>query len=246
MSRVLVVDDEASIRRALKALLGSLGHEVTTAEDGVDAAGKLGATPFDLVLTDLRMPRADGFAVIRSVHEIQPKTPVVVLTASGALSDCVMSMRAGAHDFLTKPFHDGELERVVEDAIASRAQTTPKRTPSTAQVELVGSSPRLRAVLEIIDRVGPSDATVLVTGESGTGKEVVARLLHLASPRSAGPFVPVNCGAIPEGLVESELFGHVKGAFTGATDKRVGKFARRPSRGRCSSTRSASSRWRCR
>jgi two-component system response regulator AtoC len=205
---------------------------VVEAEDGQAAIEVLGCrpaeSPFDLVITDLRMPCADGFQVLARVRERHPRTPVVILTAQGSIGDCVAAMRAGAFSFLTKPFHHGELVSVVRQAIEAggrcpvRAGRT--RDARALSVSLVGESPALTAVLDTVGRVAASPSTVLVTGESGTGKEVVARLLHGASPRSGGPFVPVNCGAIPEALIESELFGHTRGAFSGAVDAHPGKF----------------------
>ncbi|HJZ89011.1 MAG TPA: sigma-54 dependent transcriptional regulator [Polyangia bacterium] len=237
MPRVLVADDEQAIRRALQVVLTGLGCEVVGAEDGVDALGKLRAAAFDLVVTDLRMPRADGFAVLRGAREHQPGLPVVVLTGHGSIPDCVAALRGGAANFLTKPFHVAELEQVVREALALRelegaargasGNRRPRsRTGGATNGTLIGSSPLLQAVIDLVAQVADTDATVLITGESGTGKEVVARLLHAGSRRSGEPLVAVNCGAIPDGLLESELFGHVRGAFTGATDKREGQFVR--------------------
>ena len=206
-----------------------MGHHVTEAADGVDAMQALDSAAFDLVVSDLRMPRADGFAVLRKAQEPSVRTPVVILTASTKVSDCVDAMRSGAFNFLVKPFHAEELKSVLEAALA-RGRPSPKAAahrpaePDQPQAALVGDSSALRGVLEMVTQVAGTDATVLLLGESGTGKEVVARLLHAFSPRVGNAFVAVNCGAIPEGLVESELFGHAKGAFTGATEARAGKF----------------------
>jgi two-component system, NtrC family, response regulator AtoC len=214
--RALVVDDEPPIRRALRRILEPLGWKTEEAGDGIEAAERLRGSRFNLIITDLRMPNADGFSVVKAAHETQPQSTVVVLTAHGSMSDCVRAMRAGAHDFLSKPFPVAEIERIATDA-----QKTAEHHPQAA---LVGESPRLRAVLDVVERVARTDATLLVTGETGTGKEVIARLVHALSSRAGGPFVAVNCGAIPENLVESELFGHAKGAFTGAVKDRVGRF----------------------
>ncbi len=225
---ILVVDDDASVRSLLRALLTRAGHVVVEAEDGKAAIDQL-AQPFEVILTDLMMPRADGFEVLRRARERQPRTPVVMLTAEGSIRDCVEAMRAGAFNFVTKPFHARDLQELVERAVRSRgADGRPTATApgdeGRPQVALVGDSEAMRGVLDMIERIAHTNATVLVTGESGTGKEVVARLLHGSSGRSQGPFVAVNCGAIPESLIESELFGHVKGSFTGAHEPRVGKF----------------------
>jgi two-component system, NtrC family, response regulator AtoC len=226
---VLIADDDASVRGLLRTLLSRRGYSVVEAEDGAVAIEKLAGKPVDIVITDLVMPRANGFEVLRRARERQPKTPVVMLTAEGSIRDCVEAMRAGAFNFLTKPFHPNDLEEVVRAAVRARGGAVgPAAARSAAdeqpQVALIGESPALRAVIDIVERVAGNNSTVLITGESGTGKEVVARLLHGSSPRVGGPFVAVNCGAIAETLIESELFGHAKGAFTGATDARHGKF----------------------
>ncbi|HXU60993.1 MAG TPA: response regulator, partial [Polyangia bacterium] len=207
---VLVADDDAGVRAVLRSLLSRDGHTVTEAEDGQFAIEVLGErqskTPFDLVITDLRMPRADGFEVLARARERQPRTPVVILTAQGSIGDCVAAMRAGAFNFLTKPFHHAELSEMVRQAGAVRARSSEAlaraREARPLTVSLIGESAALRAVIDTVERVASSTSTVLITGESGTGKEVVARLLHGASTRSAGPFVAVNCGAIPENLIE--------------------------------------------
>jgi DNA-binding NtrC family response regulator len=218
------------VRTLLRSVLSRAGHSVVEASDGKAAITELTKGPVDVVVTDLMMPLADGFEVLRRSRELQPKTPVIMLTAEGSIRDCVEAMRAGAFNFLIKPFHPRDFQDVIERAL--RARTTsgqPSPGPfegddGRPQVALIGDSPALKQVIELIERVARTNATVLVTGESGTGKEVVARLLHGTSGRTAGPFVAVNCGAIPDTLVESELFGHAKGAFTGATEARTGKF----------------------
>ncbi|MCA9673919.1 MAG: sigma-54-dependent Fis family transcriptional regulator [Kofleriaceae bacterium] len=228
MGRALLVDDESLIRRRVRPVLEALDLEVVEADDGKVAIERLRDGAFEVVVTDLRMPEVDGMAVIREVRALSPETPVIVLTASGRVEDCIAVMKAGASDFITKPFHADELRDVVQEAISARAERItrpPPRRDRRTPVTLIGDSPAMRSLLSMVERVGSSDATVLVTGESGTGKEVIARLLHGTSPRAGRPFVAVNCGAIPEGLVESELFGHARGSFTGAMERRIGRFA---------------------
>jgi two-component system response regulator AtoC len=224
---VLIADDDPSMRLLLRTVVGRAGHAITEAEDGRAAIVELARAPVDVVITDLMMPHADGFEVLRRARELQPRTPVIMLTSAGSIRDCVQAMRAGAFNFLSKPFHPKDLLEVIERALRTRADgpaTSPASEDGRPQVALVGDSCAIRAVIDVVERVARTNATVLITGESGTGKEVVARLLHGSSGRTAGPFVAVNCGAIPESLIESELFGHAKGAFTGATEARTGKF----------------------
>lgn len=233
---VLVVDDDAAVRGTLRSLLTRSGHRVIEAEDGLSAIERLAArnleTAFDLVITDLSMPRADGFEVLRQVRERHPRTPVVMLTAEGSIRDCVAAIRAGAFNFLTKPFHVADLQGIVREAAQAQGGELGKASPGgpvgtdlgQSSIALIGQSEALRAVLDTVERLAGNRSTVLITGESGTGKDVVARLLHVSSCLAAGPFVAINCGAIPEALIESELFGHAKGAFTGASEARTGRF----------------------
>jgi two-component system response regulator AtoC len=226
MARVLLADDEAAMRRRVKAILVDLGCEIVEAEDGQRAIDALAGGPFDLVVTDLRMPEVDGLGVLREVRARFRHVPVIVVTASGRVSDAVAAMKGGATDFVNKPFHEQEfrdiLAATLTPAAASSAGGAQPRLRAPGSV--IGDSQVMVDLLGQVERVGPSEATVMITGESGTGKEVIARLLHGASGRAGRPFVVVNCGAIPEGLVESELFGHARGAFTGAIEKRVGRF----------------------
>ena len=229
---ILVADDDVLLRTMLRTLLARAGHTVVEAADGKFAIDELSSREFDVIVTDLSMPRADGFEVLRRAREVRPKTPVIVLTAEGSVRDCVQAMRAGAFNFLVKPFHPKDLQEIVGQALQARDGAAGSRPRSVEQgrdewrpqVALIGDSPALKAVVEVIDRIAHTSATVLITGESGTGKEVVARLLHGLSGRTRGPFIAVNCGAIPDNLLESELFGHAKGAFTGAAEARTGKF----------------------
>jgi DNA-binding NtrC family response regulator len=233
--QTLIVDDDPAVRTVLRKLLTRRGDDVVEAEDGKQAIDQLGDRAVDLVITDLLMPRANGLEVLRYVRARKPQIPVIVLTAEGSIRDCVEAMRAGAFNFLTKPFHNDDLEEIIRQATSARplrpasgagaSVSGTSAEPGQPQIALVGESEALRAVIDMVERIAGSSSTALITGESGTGKEVVARLLHYSSPRVGHPFVAVNCGAIPETLIESELFGHVKGAFTGAVDTRQGRFA---------------------
>ena len=215
--RILIVEDDADVRRTLERCLVREGCDVTTAVDGKEAADKIDHARPELVLTDLEMPRAGGREVVALA--VQRRVPVVVLTGHGTVQAAVELMRAGAANFLTKPFTPETLRNVLSDTFG--------RAPAGG---VVGNEEAFRDVLDIVGAVAETDATVLITGESGTGKEVVARAIHRASKRARGPFVAVNCGAIPEALLESELFGHARGAFTGATHARAGPLPARRGR----------------
>ncbi len=227
---VLVVDDQKNMRATTAMLLREAGHRVGEAADGTSALEQLAQGTYDVVLTDLRMPSLDGMALLQAVQRSSPQTQVIVMTAYGTIESAVEAIRHGAYDFLTKPFQSDEVLLRVGKALERRrllgevtlyAEEFRKRY---GLEHIVGRSPAIREVMDKVMRVGPTDATVLITGESGTGKELVARALHVASRRSDRPFVPVNCAAITETLLESELFGHARGAFTGATRARRGLF----------------------
>ena len=224
---VLVVDDETRIRRLLEVSLKQKGYVVITAVDGDEACAKLDAS-IDLVITDLKMPGKDGLAVLEEARRRELTMPVIVMTAYGTVDSAVAAMRAGAFDYVTKPFDLDELEILIERAFELDALTSANRFLREAEVHgiegVIGSSEPMKALFAQIRRVAVTQATVLVLGETGTGKERVARAIHSLSPRCDELFVPVNCAAIPLDLLESELFGHVRGAFTGATENRVGKF----------------------
>ena len=228
MERVLVADDEEGIRTFIAEVLEGEGLQVTLAEDGQRAAEILERQTFHLLVTDLRMPRMDGMALLRKARAEHPDMEVVVLTAHGTVDSAVEAMKLGAFDYLSKPLSGpDELRLVVARALERRRLRDDgqrARTQAAAPVRLVARDPAMAAVVEQIRKVGPTDATVLLVGESGTGKEVVARRLHLESRRRDGPFVAVNCGALSETLLESEMFGHEKGAFTGAAAMRRGRF----------------------
>ncbi|MBK7367407.1 MAG: sigma-54-dependent Fis family transcriptional regulator [Candidatus Eisenbacteria bacterium] len=230
MARLLVVDDEANLRRVLCALLGADGHAVTEAGTAGEALAALGSTEFDAVLTDQKLPDGDGLQIVTALREREPSPPVIVITAFATVELAVEAMRLGAFDFITKPFLPEAVRAAVRRA-AERAELQRENARLRDEVQrlaaagqLVGDSTPMRALRHLVARVAPSAATVLITGETGTGKELVARAVHALSARSRGPFVAINCGALAESLLESELFGHEKGAFTGATSSRAGVF----------------------
>ena len=228
--KVLVVDDQRNMRATTAMLLRNAGYQVTEAEDGDSAIQRVAAETFDVVLTDVRMGAVDGMEVLRATVETAPTTQVIVMTAYGTIEAAVEAIRRGAYDYIAKPFKEGELLLRVGKAVDKRrllGEVSLLRRDFQARYGLghiVGRSAPLRELLDRVVRVARTDATVLVTGESGTGKELIARALHATSRRAAKPFVPVNCAAITETLLESELFGHVRGAFTGATRARRGLF----------------------
>ena len=228
MGRVLVVDDEEGIRSFIGEVLEDEGLQVTLAADGQEAAELLDRRSFHLMITDLRMPRLDGMALLGKARADQPEMEVVVLTAYGTVGSAVEAMKLGAFDYLTKPLSGPDELRLVVQRALERRRLREDRDRRAVQAgepgAMVAVDPAMVAVAGQIDRVAATSATVLLMGESGTGKEVVARAIHRKSPRSGGPFVPVNCAALSASLLESELFGHEKGAFTGATGRRRGRF----------------------
>jgi len=224
---VLFADDDTQGRRVAVYSLRKAGLEVDEAADGGEALQRFDPARHRVVVTDLKMPGVPGTEVLATVRKRSPDTPVVVITAFGGVDVAVEAMRAGAFHFLEKPFARDALVLTVQRALETarlRAENVRLRAGQTVERRLITSSPGMQAVLDLVDRVAPSEATVLVTGESGTGKELIARRLHRRSGRGGGPFVAVNCAAIPAELLESELFGHVKGAFTGAVRDRPGHF----------------------
>ncbi|MGV3616377.1 MAG: sigma-54-dependent transcriptional regulator [Fimbriimonas sp.] len=220
--RILIVDDEASIRRILQVAFDKAGYVADIAADAREAAAKAEAGAFDCVLTDVTMPGKSGHELLRELKKDHPELPVIVMTAFGTIPQAVQAIRDGAHEYITKPFDLEHLRRVVAGAIDSAPKAVKPKTKAVKGV--VAESPAMREVLETVDQVADSKATVMIGGESGVGKEVVARLLHERSTRAAKPFVAVSCAAIPDTLLESELFGHEKGAFTGANTARAGRF----------------------
>jgi DNA-binding NtrC family response regulator len=227
--RILVADDDPDVRGAVVDALEAEGHEVTPVGDGASALERLSVTSFDLLITDVRMPKVDGLTLFRRALELDPRPDVILMTSFGSVADAVGALKRGASDYLTKPFDLDELA-VRVGTIAERRSLQRKLAAARAQLaastetQIVGESPGIRRLLERVEMVADSDAAVLVTGETGTGKELVAKRIHGLSPRSAGPFVAVNCAAFPETLLEAELFGYARGAFTGATQAREGRF----------------------
>jgi DNA-binding NtrC family response regulator len=227
---ILLVEDKDSLRAMLRHALEAQGHTVVEARDQPEAIAALQAVRPGVVLSDLRLPEGDGFGVLRAAKEIDPDLPVVVMTAFGSIQDAVAAMKEGALDFLAKPVDPDHLLLMVERALAQRRLTTEnfllKEELATRRgaPQIVGEDPRLKQVSMTLHRAAATDTTVLLEGESGTGKELFARALHALSPRADGPFVAINCAAIPETLLETELFGHEKGAFTGAANRKPGKF----------------------
>ena len=228
--RILVVDDEPAQRELVGGFLSKQGFDVVEAAGGGEAVARFKREPFDLVLTDQRMPDLSGLEVLEAVRSASPETAVVIMTAYGTIETAVSAIKAGAADYLTKPLNLDELLHRVHRVRERHHLVRENRELREALTErhrvegIVGDSGQMQEVLSLVRRVAPSDATVLIRGESGTGKELIARALHYASPRAAGPLVKVNCAALAESLLEAELFGHEKGAFTGAIASRKGRF----------------------
>jgi two-component system, NtrC family, response regulator HydG len=227
---LLVADDDPAVRQSLERALAREGYTVVLAPDGQAALDRLRQGGVDLLLSDLRMPGLTGLELLREVKSAVPDVDVILLTAFGTVEEAVTAMKDGAVDFLTKPFQRAQLIRVIRKAlerrelIAQNLALQRRLDDLLAQGNLIGVSPAFRAMMTLVDQVANSSATVLIHGESGTGKELVARAIHDRSPRRSGPFVAVNCAALPETLLESELFGYEKGAFTGAAARKEGRF----------------------
>lgn len=225
---VLLVEDKDSLRAMLRLALEGQGHAVVEARDEPEAVAAIRDAQPSIVLSDLRLPAGDGFGVLRAAKEADPDLPVIVMTAYGSIQDAVAAMQQGALDFLAKPVDPDHLLLMVGRALAQRQLLTEyqqlKEEAASRRGGIIGDSPALRQVMVAIEKAAVTDTTVLLEGESGTGKELCARALHNRSGRSAGPFVAINCAAIPDSLLEAELFGYERGAFTGATQRKPGKF----------------------
>lgn len=230
MEKILVVDDEKSLREVMSIMLKRAGYAVTEASDGEEAIGQVNKDIFDLVITDLRMPKGDGMDVLKAVKSSSPDTVVLVVTAFATADSAVEAMKHGAYDYLTKPFQVDEVQLIVRNALEKRRLSTEnmllkrEMASQSSFAQIVGQSEAMQKVFDVVRKVADAKSNVLICGESGTGKELVARAIHYNSARSPMPFVAVNCSAVPETLLESELFGHMKGSFTGAVANKVGLF----------------------
>jgi two-component system response regulator HydG len=228
--KILVVDDEESHRIMLRAVLQEEGYDVTEAADGPEGIQAVEEGPFDVILLDIRMPAMDGIEALTEIRKISPYTPVLMMTAYASVKTAVEALRAGAFDYLTKPLDIEELKILVEKALEhyhlrEENLTLKERLGDRFDFsKIIGKSTKMKELFELLSQVAPTDATVLILGESGTGKELVANAIHHNSPRSVAPFIKVACAALPETLLESELFGHERGAFTGAVARREGRF----------------------
>ncbi len=229
MSKILVIEDEAAIRRVLVKILSEENdqYQVEEAENGLEGLEKIKKTDYDLVLCDIKMPKMDGVEVLEAGRKVKPEVPYIMISGHGDLDTAVHTMRLGAFDYISKPPDLNRLLTTVRNALDRKelvAENKILKKKVSKNYDMVGDSREIQAIKEMIDKVAPTDARVLITGSNGTGKELVAHWLHEKSARSAAPFVEVNCAAIPSELIESELFGHVKGAFTSAVKDRAGKF----------------------
>lgn len=227
MAKILVIDDEKSIRNTLKEILEYEGHEVQDAADGLDGLKKIEAEKFDIILTDIKMPKMDGMELLDKVIELQNDTPVIMISGHGTIETAVEAIKKGAYDFISKPLDLNRMLITLRNALDRSSlvkETKTLKRKISRNNDMVGASEPIQKIKEMIARVAPTDARVLITGDNGTGKELVARWIHEQSNRNTSPLIEVNCAAIPSELIESELFGHEKGAFTSAVKQRIGKF----------------------
>lgn len=223
MLSILIVDDELSMREFLKILLEKDGHEVIAAADGASALEFATRHDFDLAISDIRMPGISGLDLLGELKKAKPDLPVILVTAFASPDDAVIAMKNGAFDYITKPFNVEEIKEVIRSA-TSRKTNDPLTQPAEPFPDIIGQSPEMLKIFDLIKRIAPTPANVLIYGESGTGKELVAKAIHNHSRVAGQPFVPITCSAIPESLLESELFGHIKGSFTGAIGNKEGLF----------------------
>jgi DNA-binding NtrC family response regulator len=224
---VLVVDDEKSMRLVLSAMLKKEGYGVVTAADGFEALDLIKKRDLDVVLTDLKMPRLGGIGLLNRVMNKYPSLPVIIITAHGTITNAVAAVKKGAFDYITKPFDQEDLKNVIAKAAKTKSLSDRDLVFTSGdddQYTLIGTSKPMLEIYDIIKTVAPTPTTILITGETGTGKELIARAIHENSPRKGSPFIKINCAAIPENLMESELFGYEKGAFTGAAHRKLGRF----------------------
>jgi len=225
MAKVLVVDDEANLRKVLATMLRRTGYDVTVAADGEQGLAEFQKGGADIVVTDLVMPKVGGMEVLRAVNSSNPDVPVIIITAHGTVDSAVEAIKLGAFDYITKPFDQAEIQSVIAKAARTHdiAQRN-ARVDGRARAAIVGESPQMQEIFKIIEKVADTPSTVLITGESGTGKELIATALHEGSSRRSKPLIRINCAAIPKDLMESELFGYERGAFTGAVTSKPGRF----------------------
>ncbi|MEI8281616.1 MAG: sigma-54 dependent transcriptional regulator [Armatimonadota bacterium] len=227
-SKLLIVDDESNIRRILQMAFEKVGHTVSVAEDAHNALQLLDQTPFDLVITDVTMPGMNGYELQKLISDKFPDLPVIIMTAYGTIPQAVAAIRHGAYEYVTKPFDLDQLKKIIAGALEGNS-AAPKKKAKSGKVDLGGDpflavSPAMKSVLETVRQVADSKATIMIGGESGVGKEVVSQAIHALSSRAKKPFVAVSCAALPDTLLESELFGYEKGAFTGANGSKIGRF----------------------
>jgi len=227
MNKILVVDDEKGVCHSFKKILGRQGYDVVTANDGLEGIEKAGKEHPDLIVMDVSMPRMDGLETLQRLKSLYPDITIIMMTAHSTSDRAITAMKLGAYDYLTKPFDNVQMIQLIEKAIMDRNISTPVTFDETEEEvgdRIVGRSPAMLEIFKRIGQVAESDVTVLLQGDTGTGKELIARAIYHHSTRVNKPFLPVNCAAIPENLLESELFGHEKGAFTGAESRKIGKF----------------------